>query len=163
MACTLTDFTPAQLLSILVGPPSLGRIGPDEIQADIDSNGDDSQRAKAKSDFARIADLCGLDLGSVDTGTDEGAALCQNINLGLRWYTLYRYKALDIDTRPKGQCGEDDYRIKEKAWQRACEALRAAGGEGACMATRLEGEITGVECVPYGSAYGCILVTDIDC
>lgn len=163
MPCTLTDFTPAQLLQILVGATSLGRIGPDEMQADIDTNIIDSQRAKAKADIERLAEDCLLDLSTIDTGTDAGAAQCNNLNLALKWYTLYRYKGLDIDTSPKGDCGQDDYRLKENMWKQACAALRAVGDEGKCMATKLEAEITGVDCVAWGSAYGVCLETDVDC
>ena len=160
--CTLTDFTPAQLLAALVGPTSLGRIGPDEMQADIDTNGTNAQRAIAKSDFARWGDDCSFVFSDIDTETNEGATKCNNLNQGLLWYTLYLYKTLDINTRPKGECSEDDFRLQSKLWQTACKRLRAIGSEGECIAGKMEAEITGVECVPWGESYGAAIVTDIE-
>lgn len=157
--CTLADFTPQELLAIMVGPTSFGRIGPKEVQADIDNNGTYSQRAKAKSDIERLAAACGLTIADIDAGS----AQCQNLNLGLRWYTIYRYKDLDIKTRKKGDCGEDDYRMKENAFKAACEALRAVGDKGVCMASKLKEEITGDTCGEWDGLYGSKLITDSGC
>lgn len=162
-SCTLTDNTPAQLLAILVGPTSLGRIGPEEMQADIDTNGDNSQREKAKADIVRLADDCALVIADIDTETNAGGAQCQNLNLALKWYTLYRYKALDIATRDRSECNEDDYRQRANMLRFTCEALRAIGSEGICMAEKLKAEISGDTCGELDGVYGSCLVTNEDC
>lgn len=159
-ACVLADNTPQELLGILVGATSVGRIGPTEMQADIDTNGDNSQREKAKADMERLAADCNLD---IDTEIESGAAQCQNLNLALKWYALYRYKALDIATRSRTECNEDDYRQRANMLLFTCEALRAVGSEGICMAEKLKAEISGDTCGDLDGVYGSCLVTNVDC
>lgn len=133
MPCTLpSTITGAELLRLLIGKTSLGRVGTVEIDNDIALNGTESQWAIAKADIESWADSCSLDMSAMEAGD----ANCQALNLSLKWYAIYRYRDFDIRVlKKKEDCTEDDYRDLAVYKKRVCEALKRTD-KGSCMVSK---------------------------
>ena len=152
MACTLGTYTATQILSTLVGATAVGRIGSDEISADISENGTESLRDHARADFQAIIDSCEYDM-STALEID-----CAKLNYALRWYTIYLYKLLDM--RTSAECKGDD-RLAASYLSAACKRLYSITDKGECLARALR-SLVEISCIDI-SGYGTDVVTDLEC
>ena len=105
-------YTGLELVQTTKGKP-IGCFDAARIQADIDSQGANSEMGIAKLDLDSWIASCQINT-EAQTPTN-----CNNLGMALKWLAIWRYRRFDMEhMKKKCDCTEDDYRALHYAQKR---------------------------------------------
>jgi len=141
--CTISKdtFTGAEIISVLGGTlTAVGNFNAAAIDSDIETNGDFSQVGICATIINQWAVSCGVNISLFAPN------VCGVLGMGFKWFCLYSYYDLYLNTQVACgcECSDNEKKALDLYAQNACKYLSQIAP---CMATKFKTYISN-ECKP---------------